>query len=253
MKLKLLSYNIRFGGRGREEWLATVIRRADPDLVVFQEATDPAVIGRLAQATQMPHWAAKSGHSIGYISRLEIAHHEWHYPVRSKHSFLEIVPVGSEIRIFGLHLSAIFSKWSEARRTREIRTLLKAIEKYQAGLHVLVGDFNTLAPGELLDVHRMPGWIRALIWISGRDIQRATIQTMLDAAYTDGFRTLHPPDKGYTFPTWDPHLRLDYIFLPNSYAAHLEQCAVIQTPAVVTEASDHFPLLAHLVIGEPAY
>lgn len=249
MLIKLLSYNIRFGGRGRERDLAAVIREIDPDLIVFQEATDPGVIARLARETALPYWAAKSGHSIGYASRLAIAHHEWHYPVRSKHSFLEIVPAGSETRIFGLHLSATFSKWSEARRTREIRTLLQGIAKYEAGLHVLVGDFNTLAPGELLNVQQMPAWIRALIWISGRDIQRATIQTMLDAAYTDGFRTLHPDDRGYTFPTWDPHVRLDYVFLPNAYAAHLHQCTVVKTPTTVTQASDHFPLLAHIDIG----
>ena len=53
---------------------------------------------------------------------------------------------------------------------------------------MLVGDFNTLAPGELLDVERMPRWIRAMVWLSGRDIQRETIQVMLDASYLDGYR-----------------------------------------------------------------
>ncbi len=248
MIIKLLSYNIRFGGRGREARLAEVIQRVDPDLVVFQEAIDPAVIAHLAQATNRPHWAAQRAHSIGYISRLEIAHHEWHYPVGSKHSFLEIVLAGSEARIFGLHLSAIFSKWSEVRRAREIRALLHGIEKYQTGMHVLVGDFNTLAPGELLDVHRMPTWIRTLIWLSGRDIQRETIQIMLTADYRDGFRTLHPLDKGYSFPTWDPHLRLDYVFLPNIFVDRLHHCEVITQPGDVAQASDHFPLLAHIDI-----
>ena len=45
--VKLLSYNIRFGGRGRERELAEVIRAVAPDLVVFQEATDPDLISRL--------------------------------------------------------------------------------------------------------------------------------------------------------------------------------------------------------------
>jgi hypothetical protein len=49
----------------------------------------------------------------------------------------------------------------------------------------------------------MPAWIRGLIWISGRDIQRDTIQVMLDASYLDVYRWLYPDDKGYTFPTWD--------------------------------------------------
>ena len=120
MIVKLLSYNIRFGGRGRERELAEVIRHVAADLVVFQEAIDPEVIGRLAADTGSRFWAARPEHSIGYISRLQIAHHEWHYPAGAKHSFLEIVPAGTDARIFGLHLSSMFSKWSERRRVREI-------------------------------------------------------------------------------------------------------------------------------------
>ena len=42
------------GGRGREARLAEVIRAVSPDLVVFQEATDPVVIERLASARILP-------------------------------------------------------------------------------------------------------------------------------------------------------------------------------------------------------
>ena len=191
MIVKLLSYNIRFGGGGREKELANVIRNVAPDLVIFQEATDPGLIKRLAAATELPFWSARPEHSIGYISRLEIARHEWHYPADAKHSFLEIVLAGSESRIFGLHLSAMFSKWGEQRRAREIRALLKSIERHQEGFHILVGDFNTLAPGEVLDTRRMPAWIRALVWLSGRDIQRETIGIMRAAHYADAYRFLH--------------------------------------------------------------
>ena len=248
MNLKLLSYNIRFGGTGRESRLAEVIRAVSPDLVVFQEATDPRVIEKLSIDTELPYWAAQRAHSIAYLSRIKIAYHEWHYPAGAKHSFLEIVPEGTEARIFGLHLSARFSKWDERQRGREIRNLLKGIERHQHGFHVLVGDFNTLAPGEILDVKRMPAWIRGLVWISGRDIQRETIQVMLDAGYADGFRLLHPDVKGYTFPTWDPHLRLDYVFVPSSFAKGLKTCEVVDHPAGVSTASDHLPLLAELEI-----
>jgi exodeoxyribonuclease-3 len=244
--LRLLSYNIRFGGHGREERLAEVIRAAAPDLVIFQEAIEPAVIRDLADAVKFPLWAAKPAYSIAFISRVAIAHHEWHHSAGAKHAFLEIVPAGSEARIFGLHLTAMFSRWSENRRAREIRQLLKGIQAYQSGFHALVGDFNTLAPGELLDVKRMPNWIRAMIWLSGRDIQRKTIRVMLDAGYVDGYRFLYPDDKGYTFPVWDAHLRLDYVFVPAPFAKRLATVQVIHEPQVVTSASDHFPLLAQL-------
>ena len=250
MILKLLSYNIRFGGSGREAQLAKVIGEVSPDLVVFQEATDTRVIERLAEATKFPFSAAQRAHSIAYLSRVAIAYHEWHYPAGAKHSFMEIVLEGSEARIFGLHLSAMFSKWSERRRAREIRALLEGIKRHQEGFHVLVGDFNTLAPGEILNVRPMPAWLRALVWMSGRDIQRETIQVMLDANYVDGFRYLHPDVKGYTFPTWEPHVRLDYVFVPAPFANRLKGCEVVDRPAEVATASDHFPLLAHLEISE---
>jgi exodeoxyribonuclease III len=249
--LKLLSYNIRFGGRGREQALAETIVTVSPDLVVFQEATDPAVIERLATVTNFPFWAARRNHSIGFLSRKEVEYHEWHYPAGARHSFLEIVPAGTKSRIFGLHLSARFSKWDERRRTREIRALLEGIKRHQNGFHVLVGDFNTLAPGEVLEVNRMPAWIKALIWISGRKLQRETIQLMLDAGYADAFRMLHPDDKGYTFPTWDPHVRLDYVFVPRAFANRLPGCEVIKEPKeLIQSASDHCPLLADLVVTD---
>ncbi len=246
MIVRLLSYNISFGGRKRERELAEVIRSVAPDVVVFQEATHPEVISDLSAATGLPFWAARRQHSIGYISKLPVSHHEWHYPAGAKHSFLEIALEGSGDRIFGLHLSSMFSKWGERRRLKEIQALLKSIERYQAGFHVLVGDFNTLAVGEVLDVRRMPAWIRGLIWLSGRDIQRQTVQCLTTANYVDGYRSLNPTDKGYTFPVWDPHLRLDYVFLPGGFADRLLECEVVQLSSETRKASDHLPLLARI-------
>jgi endonuclease/exonuclease/phosphatase family metal-dependent hydrolase len=248
--IKLLSYNIRFGGTGREAKLAEVIRAVAPDLVVFQEATDTRVIEGLAAATDMPFHASRRQHSIAYISRLEIAHHEWHYTLGSRHPYMEIVPRNSSTRIFGLHLRARFSKWHERRRAGEIRALLKNIERHKKGFHVLVGDFNTLAPGELLNTHKMPHWIRAMVWVSGRDIQRETVKIMLDGGYADSYRALHPQVKGYTFPTWDPHIRLDYAFTPANFMDRIKSCQVIDDRPAAASASDHFPLLVQLELGD---
>ena len=248
MTLRLLSYNIRFGGVGREDAIAEAIKTVAPDLVVFQEATHPHVISRIASITGYPFWAARERHSIGYLSRQEIAYHEWHYPAGARHSFLELVPLaGKESRVFGLHLSARFSKWDERRRAREIRALLDGIKRHQDGFHILVGDYNTLAPGEELELDKLPAWLRALIWISGRKLQRDTIQVALDAGYLDCYRMLHKEDKGYTFPTWDPHVRLDYAFAPKAFADRVLKCEVVTEPAAMMKAgSDHLPLLVEL-------
>ena len=44
MSLRLVSYNIRFGGAEREKQLATVIKACEPDLVILQEAVRPDVV-----------------------------------------------------------------------------------------------------------------------------------------------------------------------------------------------------------------
>ena len=249
MIFKVLSYNIRFGGKGREAHLAEVIQDVSPDLVVFQEAIYPRVIQQIAAAAGMEFWLSKPNHSVAYCSRIKIEHHEWHYPPGSKHAFLEIHPSGTNARIFGVHLRAMFSKWGERRRKQEIQSLLASIQKYQEGFHALVGDFNSLGPGELLDIKRMPHWIRAMIWFSGRDIQREVVQLMLDRGYADGFRLLYPDERGYTFPVWDPHLRFDYVFVPLSYRDHLIECQVFEHKTAAS-ASDHLPLLAQLDLPE---
>ena len=58
--------------------------------------------------------------------------------------------------MFGVHLSAIHAAWTERRRLREVGALLDAIGKWREIPHVLVGDFNTLPPGEVLDVRKLP-------------------------------------------------------------------------------------------------
>ncbi len=247
MTLRLLTYNIRFGGSGREAALARAIQAAEPDLVVFQEATRPDVVGRLAESTGMRTWASERTHSVGFMSRLEVSHHTWHRPPACRRAFLELTLAGSDVRIFGLHLSAVHSNWTERRRVRELQSTLAAIAHHQHGFHVLAGDFNTLAPGEKLDLRRLPWRLQLLAMFSGRTIRWQTIQIMLDAQYVDGFRLLHPEVEGFTFPTWDPHVRLDYVFLPTASAERLRSCEVVLGGAA-GEASDHFPLLAVLEI-----
>ncbi len=256
--LRLLSYNIRFGGTGREAPLAAVIRAAAPDVVLLQEASDPRVVAALAERTGLAHWGARAGHSTGFLSRRPVAHHAWHHPPAARHAFLEVAlgatagaPGGADAgaRLFCLHLSAWFSKWRERRRAREIRALLDGVRAEEEGFHVIAGDFNALAPGDRLEVRRLPRWIQAMIWVSGRDIARTTIQTMLDERYVDAWRLLHPaapPEAGQSFPTWDPHVRFDYLFAPARDAARLVSCEVVRAPAEVRAASDHFPLLAEI-------
>jgi endonuclease/exonuclease/phosphatase family metal-dependent hydrolase len=71
---------------------------------------------------------------------------------------------------------------------------------------------------------------------------------VLAAGYADAWRSRHPDGDGSTFPTWDRHLRLDYVFTPAPDVERVTQCEVVTTPGVAA-ASDHHPLLADLDVG----
>jgi len=51
---------------------------------------------------------------------------------------------------------------------------------------------------------------------------------------------------GFTFPVWNPHVRLDYVFTPAAYASRVAACEVRKCPDAVGTASDHLPLLVEL-------
>src|SRR5919198_1306891 len=110
-----------------------------------------------------------------------------------------------------LRRSRHHAAWTERRRAFELQSLLKAIQEHQHGFHVLAGDFNTLAPGEDLDVRQLPPRLRPFVWLSGGRIRWRTIRAILDRGYVDSFRRLHPTEPGATLPTSNPHIRLDYV------------------------------------------
>lgn len=243
--MNILSYNIKLGGVGREAQIAEVIAASRADVVILQEATRRASVREIASLAGMPHFGSHRGTSLAYLSRTPVSFAQWIKPRFSRHAFLEVVlqgQGGGDFRIFGLHLSAVHSAWTERRRAIELRSLLASIAEHQHGPHILVGDFNTLAPGELLDARKLPHRLRALVWLSGGRIRFRTIQSVLDAGYIDCYRQLVPADPGFTFPTWSPHLRLDFAFVPQKHAGLVTSCDVL-TPKGAEKASDHFPLL----------
>jgi exodeoxyribonuclease-3 len=247
MTFRLLTYNIRRGGGGRIDALAAVIKSCDPDLVLLQEATDPANVQRLAAATGMVEWRAFRAQSLGFLSRRRVVGSEWVRPPISRHAFVEVVPLPG-LRLFGVHLSAVHAAWTERRRVLELRALLRSVARHQDGFHVLAGDFNTIAPGDVFEAATLPLRVRPFVWLSGGRIRWRTIQTVLDAGYVDAYRTLHPNDPGLTLPTPTPHVRLDYVFVPEVHATRVTRCDVVRADTSAV-ASDHFPVVADLHIA----
>jgi exodeoxyribonuclease III len=242
--LRILSYNILKGGVGREKAIASVISSREPDLVILQEAYRPTVVAQLAATCGFDHWASSQGHSVAFMTRLAIAGHVWRRVRWAKRAYLEIV-TATDMRIYGVHLSAVHSNLTEQRRAYELRALLRSVERHQHGLHLVTGDFNTLAPGERLDMDKLPPRLRALAWVTGKSIRWITIRMMLEAGYVDAYRKFHG-DEGHTFPTWDPQVRLDYGFVPEAFKGTVQRCEVVRNHSALKDASDHFPLVTEI-------
>jgi endonuclease/exonuclease/phosphatase family metal-dependent hydrolase len=73
VSLRLVSYNIRHGGTGRERAIGHVIAALEPDVVLLQEASVPRAVEAIARAAGMPEWGSRAGQSLGFLSRLPIA------------------------------------------------------------------------------------------------------------------------------------------------------------------------------------
>jgi exodeoxyribonuclease-3 len=179
------------------------------------------------------------------IGREPLENPRWIRPRWSQHAFLDVRLSASALHLIGVHLSAVHAAWTERRRVHELRSLLSAIAGTVSPRHIILGDFNTLAPDEAFDPGRLPRRLRLLVWLSGGKIRWQTIAIMLGAGYVDCFRQVAPADQGYTFPTWEPHVRLDYAFVPQPSTAALLECTVVRDGPVAL-ASDHFPLLVHI-------
>src|SRR4030095_4346528 len=150
--------------------------------------TRPRIVERLANSTGMTSWAASDGQAVAFLSSIEVSQHYWHQIPSTRRAFLEVVLAGTETRVFGLHLRALHANWTERRRVRDLRALLERIKRYQHGFHILTGDFNTLAPGALLEAAQLPLRLRPLLWLSGGEVGWGKVAIMLGGGFVGGFR-----------------------------------------------------------------
>lgn len=163
--LRVMTYNILNGGEGRLDALAAVIADTAPDLVGLQEVRQPEALDWLATRLGMYAALARSpisGDHVGVLSRwpLTVVAHEAPPPLLK--TLLEAcvaIPGGPTLRFFSVHLAAQYAnlRAGEGRRVREIRyALARMRQALDAGEpHLLVGDFNSLAPGEPLRASRI--------------------------------------------------------------------------------------------------
>jgi endonuclease/exonuclease/phosphatase family metal-dependent hydrolase len=244
--VRLVSYNIRFGGGHRLAFIGAVLAGLDADVVLLQEATDPTAVDRIARIANLGHVYRRPGWSVAAITRESVRGHEWHRPGRGR-GFLELVPAGEpHLRLVGLHLPAGMSARGERTRLRTVDGLLEWAGGAADDNTLLMGDLNSVARGDVPRVAAMPIWLRLLLRFDGGI--RTDVQDRLAAAgWVDAFRHLHPDDPGYTLPALAPQVRLDYTLVPAALIDRVVSCAPALDAPLAGRASDHLPLVT--VIG----
>ena len=157
--LRILSYNILYGGKGRVNQLIKMIQSAQPDVLGLIEAADARVIEELAERLGMHYCANPAGEyprgmGLAVLSRLPILYSELHArPGILREPLLEVgveEAGGTQFTVFVTHLWAAFNQgWAGNHiQQREVKEILRITATKQGTPHLLMGDFNALAPGD---------------------------------------------------------------------------------------------------------
>ncbi|MEP7293982.1 MAG: endonuclease/exonuclease/phosphatase family protein, partial [Chloroflexota bacterium] len=249
MRLRLMTYNIRYGGRGHEEQILEVIRSAQPDVVLLQEVTDSIIVQDFAAALNMQSFIAQgNGFSIALLSRWSIVESVSDHPFPPiRDTVLDAgveYQAGRRFYLIGVHPVAFPGTFFETWRIWELSVALKRAAAHHDQACIIAGDFNAIAPGDRVLTESAPREMRFLYALQLGRIFRQAVGRMLAAGFVDCYRHLHPDDDGFTIPAPRPKVRLDYIFANSQASPCLKRCEVVTQPDAVHVASDHYPIIA---------
>jgi exonuclease III len=229
------------------EAIYTVLTQAKADVISLTEADDRRVISSLAERLGMYHiWTEGSGaRHIATLSRWPIL--EWQIyktpPLTQAVLETRLDLPGNPITIYNVHLLPYLLLPFEIRRWQAAGKLLAVIGVRQPGAHLIMGDLNSIAPGDRVLQGNNPPRMRRVMTLQLRVIFRLAVPRLLKAGYTDCFRHLHPQADGFTWYPGNPTTRYDYILADVVLAPKLQACRVVDDVEAVNVAS-HFPLLA---------
>ncbi|MFA5039251.1 MAG: endonuclease/exonuclease/phosphatase family protein [Candidatus Omnitrophota bacterium] len=121
------------------------------------------------------------------------------------------------LRIFNVHFS-----WIREQAEDNIIETLNFLRRFK-GMALVVGDFNASENSGLLDSFAESGWV-------------------------DVWNILRKNERGFTFESHEPCLRIDYALANKSLEQHLEDIRVFQrqTPDGLFRMSDHLALMVTL-------
>jgi endonuclease/exonuclease/phosphatase family metal-dependent hydrolase len=199
---RVLSYNIQSGGTHRTDKLATIIGATGADIIGLTEATDPQVAEELAQKLGMHFYVSeqakhnKDWHVV-LLSRLPVKDMQAHVrpDILTRQHLLEVTVEennGSLLTVFVAHLTANFYKGSVSNRIRqtELQEILRVMAATQGTPHLLMGDFNAVAPGESIKTSALLSYFLNPTQAYPKQSANSAAQAELDLAIRSSIRAL---------------------------------------------------------------
>jgi len=328
--VRVATYNILLGGGGRWSEISQMLEALDADVVALQETEDRAAVKRAGERLgyQVIFGTAVTPRHQTVLSRLPVTHWTNHRdPAIFLRNSLEVwveAPSGSQLSqlcLHTVHLTAAFHRRgrAEPERVRELAAVRKHADRHPELPHLVLGDFNAVAPGDRVratdffaqinqwrrtgvlqgagamgpippGLNRLRWWqeseaTRALVeelpeavrsglprlpWlvhpllevlprgeatdaVLGALLPRAAVRSMTQSGYRDCLRALHPRADSFTCPTYQPAVRIDYLFASAELAKCLVRCEVVgrigELAELARRASDHFPVVAEFRLG----
>lgn len=244
--LKILTLNINLLGDRHGPWdrrkplAAALIHEFRPDIVALQAVRQQAGLHGGNQAHELAGLLPKYRHVVFRpgtqyddgaadgmailasipidsidvlpLSRREGIEDPWRRIVLSARFLLSTGP----FHLFNGHFS-----WVQPQAQDNVRETLPAINAAE-GLRMLVGDFNSTADCESMQMLARAGWV-------------------------DAWAALRGNEPGYTFESNAPSSRIDYAWVPGEYRQNLESIHIVgrETTGGV-RLSDHCGLLVKI-------
>lgn len=272
--LRVMTYNLLEGGSDRvmgdrTEPILAVLREQAPDIAGIVEANgfqDEARRRLFEEATQSRSFvgiAATGFHVCILVSRrLDVT---WHAPEPGRffHAALALgievpgpvgpAPVRSTELVRRLTIvTAHLDPFSPEARLAEARILARHADPKKRV--ILMGDFNSLPPGDSVDpsVLALPPRVLARHISAPSDEPRIDTRAhdlLMWAGLEDVYRTLNPKKPGWTLLTTRfaaelrSRMRMDYIYATEPLLKKAVRAEVIESD-LTRRASDHYPIVA---------
>ncbi len=225
-----------------------MLQALDADVAALTEADDPSAVETLAGRLGMDWvWERGSGRRhLATLSKLPVLASRVHRrrPLTQGVLQARLQTTNGPLTVYNAHLLPEMLLPFEIRRWQAVGQLLRVIRDESPGPHLVVGDLNSVAPGDPTRRPRHPVGLRRLMFLQGHIVFRFALRRLLRSGYTDCFRATQPDAPGYTFMPGTPLTRYDYILADREVARGLLHCRVADEIPGVAEASDHLPVVA---------